>query len=860
MTLFFNIEKKWFKYHAQATAIINTIPNSKLEFSHILRGISSGKIQTSLIIQIEKSTKILISTFGSSYSKSKAKSSAESQMHQLTGLLAGCKFSDNPPDEFQILTHSALLFILGQPTIGNKNQAEELITGLRAVNCKATLVMNVLPITIPLDEAEQRKHKDHRDKYLLDDAQFQFTFGIFITDNDSTTLLTNIKTIVSLVGSIFDSEHSELRILPITGKKAVKEFGKLIWGDVSRASILTTNEITAFWSLPEHSYGIGSLEKPEIFIPPPSSFAQGIEIGNVLGDFDEILYSCYLDPNDIFQHIAVWGSTGLGKSTLIKTLITHLHNNYNIPCLIFDLHDEYSEIIGNLQGEIGTDILIFNPFTNTFSINPLQLIECEGKQKAIIRTETKENFISMLSQIWTLGEVQEQRIRKHLTELYEQKDNPTFGELVKFLETDMKTKTKKDEDNLPRKMEKFTDDFIGEMFNKPNTTLPFDRIEKATTIFELGELSLELRIFFVSIFLIQWWNYRRVQDKNTITPHFIVLDEFTNYNNMVSPRKFLSEGRKYRQGLLASHQGPFQITDKTLLGELIRNTLTKIVFRQTLDDDIKIIMASMGLQGLEWFDYFSRLELGEAIVSMKNISQPFKIQTEDYEPGEDIDNDVRRQMNRLIPYQDEGEIQQDPTETLSQDEKQFLQLVYENVFPQTALIGDLLKIMRGRAFRLKDELVEKNLLSEEEVRKGRGKPLKILSLTDEAYEVTGFEKKRIPGHYGGTEHRYWVHQISLLLEASGWIVQKEHNGTDIRAEKEDNIIAVEVETCKDLNEEQIKTNVQKNLGFTANIWIVCPNDNTRKAIQRVVKSLGVEKLRIITYSEVNRSFNEKEQG
>ena len=95
------------------------------------------------------------------------------------------------------------------------------------------------------------------------------------------------------------------------------------------------------------------------------------------------------------------------------------------------------------------------------------------------------------------------------------------------------------------------------------------------------------------------------------------------------------------------------------------------------------------------------------------------------------------------------------------------------------------------------------MLTVTECSRGGGRKLKVIELTDRGYQKLGIDPVSIPERHGGTEHRMTIRDIRLLLEEDGWGVHVEHNGTDIVAEKDERVIAFEVETCKQFNSAKL---------------------------------------------------------
>jgi len=749
------------KHIARASLQVNVKP-FEIPYESLVRGISSGQIFLSYVIQTGKTTCINLSTFGKAKSMEKAIQIASLNMQPLKSLLVGCEFSSTGINPIQARKHSALVYVLGLPHIGFKNQTQGLIHGLNSTDTEATIITNIYPVSRSEEERKAEPITEHRDEYLVKDSSFLITYAFFLTDDDLDKLKTDLETLVALLGSVYDSEHSEVQVHIETQRKAVKSLQKLLWGEILYSTILTTREFIAIFQIPQ-IYGIETVDKPSIYVPPSTRFHQeGIKIGIVLGKFNEPLYPAFINPNTTSPHIVLWGATGLGKSNLIKHLAEGLHNNYGYGILIFDHHNEYRSIVPRLHGKIGGKILIINPHITPPILNPLQIPDgLSGRDREIAVLETKENFMHTIEKQlgFIIGDVQRPRCEIRMDERFKETNNPRISEVIDLLKQDKLTKTKKDEDNLPIKLSRLTTGFYGEIFDRPYTTLPLDKMNTATTIFELGSWPIELRTFFTMVYLTQWWNRRITQNPEELEYIVIILDEFHHYDEMPIIKKMLSEGRKYKIIITASHQGPYQITDRTLLGDLVRNTASKIVFQSTLRPDIELVLSSIGLRDRKWFDYLTRLELGEAIVSLYGIPQPFKISTEQYPETEKIPDEVVKENVKLLP---EPEIEEE--EALADElEDRFLRLVYENQYCQASEIINELGIMRGEGYKIKNKLVQEGLIIEETVRTGIGRPKKILSLTDAAYDLLNIEKQGEPAHHGGIEHIMMRDEIAEIL-------------------------------------------------------------------------------------------------
>ncbi|KYK34794.1 MAG: hypothetical protein AYK22_04790 [Thermoplasmatales archaeon SG8-52-3] len=71
--------------------------------------------------------------------------------------------------------------------------------------------------------------------------------------------------------------------------------------------------------------------------------------------------------------------------------------------------------------------MVLNPFLGSLSINPLELFETKT-QRHIQVWERIENFISLMKQMFIIGEIQEARLRQSLATLYTGTNTPNRKE------------------------------------------------------------------------------------------------------------------------------------------------------------------------------------------------------------------------------------------------------------------------------------------------------------------------------------------------------------------------------------------------------------------------------------------------
>lgn len=829
---------------------------TSLDSGHILQGLYNREGTYSITTGIGNPTLIYLSAFNQGNTRSKAERGAEDCLETFISLIPGCRYTDSDL-RLEPKKYSALAIIQGIPRIDYHAEVEELLN-LMSASFEATMILNVSPVKLAeTPSIELGTIPEHRKKALLNEEAFLVSIYVYFTNDDKDMLEKDLKTFYAQYGSVYDSQHSNLQMNFLFNKRAIKTLQRALFGDISHSSLLTNREAQANF---QFSKGIG-LEKvhmtPDFHMPLYTDIEKGefIPVGTCLDRYGNRAHQAYFNPEDVYSNVGIWGMIGFGKTSFTKDFVLKLIK-YGIKFIIFDpKNHEYLDLPNLIEDRVSNDVIVLNPVLKSFSLNPLEIPPTlTGRQREIAIMHTIENFISLLRNLgWVIGEVQEQRLRKWLNEIYSKGYPQLISVLVSLLKTDKKTKVAQDEDNLPVKLEALATGFQGELFNR-NTTLPFDLIENTkVTIFDLTQLPAGLKSLYPPIFMNYWWNYRQQHGKADLNRIFL-LEESPTYSESPIISTILTQGRALKQGLIFIHQGLYQVQDHMLRGEIIRNTVTKFNFRTVYRRDNMEALASMGLSN-KWLEHMSNMKTREVVVSLKD-KPVFKIYTDDYPDVEPITDEEVKELseNILLPLVDGIEKDTEFNPNSQNLKKKLIQLLYENPYSPTSEAINRLGIMKAKGYELKKEMLEEGLLIEEKVRTGVGRPRNVLGLTKAAYDLIDVENQGVPAHHGSFEHIIMVNELAQLLEDHLWAVTPEWNMTDIKAEGLNKKVAVEVETCKDYNPDQITRNIQRDLRWADLIVIVSPNQQTQTKIKRLVKQLGIEKVELLTYTDVREKI------
>lgn len=785
---------------------------------HFLRGIHRSSIGVELSFIIDGRTTVFLSAFGRSLSTSKAVDKATLRLNVIKDLLGNCSFEDvdrdiSIPDGCQAMIH-----VMGYPNIGEL-QLERLVSSLLEAKIKSGIFINLEPCSVISTKM---------------DSPFKVTFLVVVVSSNREYLRRHIRSALSLVHAFYGGEKSSIRTIIMGDRKARKWVEKLSWGEQLYSTILDAEHTSVFFGIPQ-SYGIGYARRMNFPLPPQP--LKGFPIGESVETNIQEIKSVKFDTSRIFEHMVLWGATGTGKSTFIKNLLLKLVDQ-GVKFCVLDWHNEYRNLISGLENK--NDLLVLNPFLSVFSVNPLELPAMENRRRESMVSERIENFISLLRQMFILGEIQESRVRRSLYESYEQDIIPSIGSLVRILSHEKM-------DNLSTKLEKFTKGFYGEIFSRRHSSLMFNELRRRNVIIEIGNLPIGVRTFFVCVFLILWWDHVRLEKS---APHVLVLDDFNRYGTLSAVRNMLAEARKYRQGLICSHQGPNQLS-REMRDEVIRNTATKVIFRMEQSSDKHAVYDALGGLNEQQMQGLSYLDIGETIVKLPSAKSPIRMNTPPPPELEDVkDSEIRAiTSSRMTRRYVEEEIEKKLPEKLTDLEKLFLLEIHSNPDAPITEVTKEIGIKTERGYKLKERLVNAGFLKEDKIRMGRGRPKSVFTLDKKALEMLCLERKKATSRYSSPEHVFIVKRIADILK-SQWDVKIE-DGCDVKVEGYGKKIAIEVETGKSKDKKQLLYNLERNRTWADKTIIVCPNKKAKLEIQESISNRNEDKLAILTYKQIN---------
>jgi hypothetical protein len=376
--------------------------------------------------------------------------------------------------------------------------------------------------------------------------------------------------------------------------------------------------LASLFSFEEQTPHVGSAGAvPEFYVP---NMAESGKAGILLGaakSGNGIFHDFHLQLEDVKRHVAILGATGSGKSTTGAAIVRQVAE-LGLPVLVLDWHNEYGRVV------LGAGGTVLSPGKDDFTTNPLEAGPSSDPVEHIAMVS------DIFSDIYRFTHPQAFMFRNALQKRMTESSSDevlTLSSLVRGIEAyplrsayDNETKVA-----LLRRLVPLTQGQAGRALDGPSTITLDEMLEKATCI-ELGHLrDVQTRAIFAEIVLKTIYEHRAKATRSL--EHMTVVEEARNIapaRRAEDPpgvgERMISELRKFGEAMLFVAQFPSQIAS-----EVVKNSGTRIVHRVAWPEDVSIIGDSMGLSRAQR-EHITRLEVGEAVVSLTRISKPILVQ------------------------------------------------------------------------------------------------------------------------------------------------------------------------------------------------------------------------------------------
>jgi len=289
-----------------------------------------------------------------------------------------------------------------------------------------------------------------------------------------------------------------------------------------------------------------------------------------------------IEVKDLLRHMLVVGSTGSGKTTTVKRILSDLWTKYGVKFVVLDYHNEYANLVASLGGRV------LEP--EDFSINVL---------KGIGRMEKEElyNLVESFRVIFDLTPPQEFMLLEALGRIKikasAMKSEPTLEELLDEV-SQIEVRSQPEYDTKAALLRKLY------LISESSSVLSNERLSlsdmDSPVAIELGMLKTDLgRNLYAHFFLKRIYDEFRLLKQYSMPELVIVLEEAERtipnlgQERMTIAERVIAEMRKFGISVVVVAQSPRNISQY-----IIQNTGTKIVHQLGGSDDINPIRSFLG--------------------------------------------------------------------------------------------------------------------------------------------------------------------------------------------------------------------------------------------------------------------------
>jgi len=610
---------------------------------------------------------------------------------------------------------------------------------------------------------------------------------------------------------------------------------------------------------------ISMFKKP--FIPPPYSEESSGEIilGNVMKG-DQELHRFGISLEDVNRHVAIFSSTGMGKTTLIINILLQLLNHQD-P--IYFLATDWKRDLRHLIRR-----------------HPLWVLTWEWLRMNILQppkgVSTKQWMMvvaDLFSHVFGWFHASENYLLEFMDQLYKKHEGqgyPTLQELFDLIDkTEEKSRRYSEYRDVVRNrlasmlivLEDIVDCRIG---------FPIEELLNHPVVIELDGLRRDEANFLVEFILAYIFTYRIANGHRGHLRHVLVFDEATRlfYKKRQYRETTIELGmpfietvpqiiRDYSEGIIFALQEP-DIASHSLMA----NSNVKIVGFLGEGTDIDAIARSLDLNDEER-SAITKLECGEWLVK-KPGTKPFLLRSPDYRLEKDVtDEELEERMRPVLSKLNEMvvPVRKSPERAistkpiiprLSGDAEGLLFNVNVHPFKGLSNRYKMLGLSGRKAEAAKNELLRKGLVEEVGVVLGSHRPVKFLVISG-----PGLEYLRNTGRQTGLwdyighvsfEHRLYQVLVAYSFRNAGHqaYVEKDLGDgrrLDILVVRDERKIGIEVE----LNPNIDLRKILKSMKDLDELEILCKDKNVlekvRDTVERVVYPSLRKKMRLHVANE-----------
>lgn len=286
-------------------------------------------------------------------------------------------------------------------------------------------------------------------------------------------------------------------------------------------------------------------------------------------------------------HLMITGETGSGKTQATKAILADMRP-FNVPALILDFKDDYSEpVYADTEG-----LNVYDPTEQSLPFNPLAPA-IDPRSGRVNPTHHLHQLTDIIKRIYRLGDQQAYRLREAMKAVYEDAGVPTRAFAPDASQTypafeAVERKLSDDKDNQPL-LGRMSPIFDLDLFSSGAKVTDFASIAEQSTVIRLAQLpGDEVKNSVAEFFLMALYNYLIRQPQAHKLARLAVLDEAWRLVESPFLEPLMREGRAFGLGVVIASQFP---TD--LPTAVAGSTATKVYFSQTNVEQIRDIQRTI---------------------------------------------------------------------------------------------------------------------------------------------------------------------------------------------------------------------------------------------------------------------------
>ena len=647
------------------------------------------------------------------------------------------------------------------------------------------------------------------------------------------------------------TRYNEIDVSDISKKLSIL-FPTEVAGKLACASLLDEGEdLNELLKLSEMK--IAMSKKTYIPPPEPEKSSGDIVLGRVLRG-DQELYPFHVSLEDINRHIAIFSSTGMGKTTLIINILLQLLNHKEpIPFLATDWKQDLRHLIRKHP------LLVLR--WEWLKINFLQ------PPKGVSKKQWMMIVADIFAHVFGFFSASENYMMQFMDRLYKKhgEEYPTIQELYEAIDsTEERSRRYIEYQDVVKNRLATMLIVLKDVVDCRNGFL-FEELLNHPIVIELDGLRRDEANFMVEYLLAYIFAYRMANGHRGSLRHVIVFDEATRvfYKKREWRETTIELGlpfietvpqiiRDYSEGMLFALQEPSAASHS-----LLANSNVKIVGFLGEGSDINAITDSLDLSDEER-SAITKLERGEWLVKKAGM-EPFLMKGQDYPLEKEVtDEELKERMSPIlsrlsetvVPASSESkeETIKPQLPSLSEDGQSLLFNVNDHPFTGLSSRYRTLDFSGRKAEAAKEELLRKGLVQEVDVVLGRHRPVRFLVITDLGLHYLRSSKKETKlwdyvGHVS-FEHRLYQVLIAYHFRNAGHqaFIEKdigEGRRLDVLILLNGEKIGVEVELSPSIDLKKIL----KSMKELDKLIILCKDRETLNKVTQTIENVAYPSLR-----------------